>query len=182
MTAVWSIDERDIVIDMWKKGGSAAEIAKMIGRTRNSVLGYLFRLRKEFPDIPKKPNTGGRKARSPEERPIRRSRPKTIKVAKNPSESVQMINAFTPIVEQDAPEGGVPYFETRRLIHCSYILNTSKDAHKIKCCGATPFRGSSWCRKHWHEVFIERTRRERPDARLSSDKTQAASGFQFRRR
>jgi len=179
MPAYWSEDEKDIVLDMWRKGETAVAIAETLGngRTRNSVLGYLHRLRKEMPDVPKK--TEGRPTREKRfhARPKRISRPKVIKVAKEP---LPVINAFTPIVEQEAPVEGIPYFETRRFHHCTYILNTSRDAHKIKCCGGTPFRNSSWCRKHYHEVFTERTNRGKPDDHSRFGKVRAGEGSRLR--
>jgi|GEM_PF-2234883 len=178
MTIYWSNDEREIVLDMWQKGKTASVIAETLGqgRTRNSVLGYLFRLRKDHPELEKKTS------RSTERKPAKAKtskvkRPKMVKVVREP---LPMVNAYTPIVEEDAPEGGIPYFETKRFLHCSYILNTSRDAHKIKCCGGKPFKNSSWCHKHYHEVFIERTSHGKQADHLPTGKAPVASVFLLR--
>jgi GcrA cell cycle regulator len=174
----WTASDKELLIKMWQNGASAHVIAARLGngRTRNAVLGYLFRLRRSQPEL------GLRlEVMKPRERVCLSPKPK-IPVPPKPKAKPQPIqlNLFTPIEEVPPPEGGVPYFEVRRL-QCKYILNTSKDPHNVKCCGGSIFRGSSWCRTHYHEVFTTRTAPEKQVAHLSSGKTQVASKFQFRR-
>jgi hypothetical protein len=170
----WSIKERNLMVELWQAGESAAVIAFKLGngRTRNSVLGHLHRLRRNQPSLDLR-----------FEGPVKKSSTRSIPVVKKPrvkAEPKPQINLFTPIEEVPAPEGGVPYFETR-LLQCKYILNTSKDPSNIKCCGATVYRNTSWCRNHYAEVFTERTAPGKPADHLSSGKIQVASKFQFRR-
>ena len=170
----FTIADTKIVVEMWQAGSSAVAIAAKLGngRTRNSILGFIFRLRKQMPDLKRYTTEKGDKIGKSRSAP-RTPRPKPIPVVQ--------VNSFTPIVEEEPPpEGGVPYFETRKT-QCKYILNTSKDAHKIKCCGAPVYREGSWCRTHFEEVFIARNAPEKPVFHLSSGKTQVASKFQFRR-
>jgi len=166
MPRAFSKREHDELLRMWQEGVPASTIAATQGegRTRNSILGYVYRLRRTMPELQRNPAAP---------RVPKPQRPKPIPVVQ--------VNIFTPIIEEPPPEGGVPYFETR-LFQCKYILNTSKDAHNIKCCGGTVHRGSSWCRKHYEEVFIGRTDHETQAVRLLSGKTQVASKFQFRQR
>ena len=176
MPRAFSKREHDELLRMWKEGIPASTIAATLGegRTRNSVLGYVYRLRRTMPDLQRMPTPKRtRSGNPPMPRAPRPPRPKPIPVVQ--------VNLFTPIIEETPPEGGVPYFETR-LLQCKYILNTSKDAHNIKCCGGTVHRGTSWCRKHYEEVFTERSGPEIQVVRLLSGKTQAASKFQFRQR
>ena len=172
----FTVSDTKIVVEMWQEGKSAVAIAAKLGngRTRNSILGFVFRLRKRMPELKRYTTEKGAKIGKPQEQRVPRvPRPKPIPVVQ--------INTFTPIIEQEPPPiGGVPYFETRKT-QCKYILNTSKDAHKIKCCGAPVYREGSWCKTHHDEVFIARTVPERPAFRSPSGKIPAASVFQFRR-
>jgi len=173
----WSASDKATLIQMWQNGASAHVIAAKLGngRTRNAVLGYLFRLRRSHPELGLRfENT------KPRERVGLSPKPK-IPVSPKPKkiQPVQL-NLFTPIEEELAPIGGVPYFETR-LFQCKYILNTSRDPHNIKCCGGKVHRGTSWCRTHYHEVFTVRTSLGTQGGHLSFGKTQVASKFQFRR-
>ena len=166
-------DDVKIVIEMWQEGKSAVLIAERLGndRTRNSILGLVFRLRQKMPELKRYRTERGTKIGKPQ-RP--RIEPRLKKIP-----TVQ-INLFTPIVEETPPpEGGISYFETTRR-HCKYILNTSKDAHKIKCCGASVYRESSWCRHHFEDVFIVRTHPEKLAARSPTGKTPVASVLQLR--
>ena len=173
MPRMFSQREHDELLRMWKEGIPASTIAATLGegRTRNSILGYVYRLRRTMPELQRMPT------------------PKRIKSGNSPrlpkpknqlTIPVVQANSFTPIVEEPLPAGGVPYFETR-LFQCKYILNTSKDTHNIKCCGGSVYKGSSWCRKHYNEVFTGRISPETQVGHLSSGKTQVASKFQFRR-
>ena len=176
----WSKRENSLVIKLWQEGLSAIDIAEQLGngRTRNSVLGRIFRLRQNNPDIELRVDD-----RTENKKP-RKSRASSIprvprKPVPKPEKPVQ-INLFTPIEEKPAPEGGVSFLDTRAF-QCRYVLNTSKDIHNVKCCGASVFRMTSWCREHYDEVFTERNSLGKQAAHLSSGKTQVASVFQFRR-
>ena len=173
----WTPQDRTLLIKMWQDGISAHIIAATLGngRTRNAVLGYLFRLRRSHPEL-------GLRVENPKprERVGLSPKPRIPTPPKPKREPAVQLNLFTPIEEVPAPDGGVPYFETR-LFQCKYILNTSKDPHNVKCCGGTIYRGTSWCRTHYHEVFTVRTYPGTQVGHLSSGKTQVASKFQFRR-
>lgn len=154
----WKTNERDTVVRMWKDGHSASEIAREIGdgRTRSSVLGFLHRLRRTMPDLERL-----QKRNQSVKRAYVRTKPRE---QKGPPAPIPQINLRTPIPEISPPEGGVPYYETTRR-HCKYILNTSKDPNNIKCCGHVRFKESSWCEKHYREVFITRIGPETRGAR-----------------
>ena len=177
MLLPWSARDKAILIEMWQAGASAVAIAHKLGngRTRNSILGFVFRLRRKNPEIQLR-NENMRRMPNPDEINIVRTKPQP----KKKEQPIAQVNLFTPIAEEPAPHGGVPYFETR-LFQCKYILNTSKDTHNIKCCGGVVYRTTSWCRKHYNEVFIGRISPETQVGHLSSGKIQVASKFQFRR-
>ena len=146
-------------------GIHVVESPALIGETLEKVLKR-----------PKTKKAAPRKARSAAKLRKRRAKPQP----KKKKQPIAQVNLFTPIAEEPAPHGGVPYFETR-LFQCKYILNTSKDPHNIRCCGGVVYRTTSWCRKHYNEVFIGRISPETQVGHLSSGKTQVASKFQFRR-
>jgi hypothetical protein len=166
MASYWSDKDKEMVLELWKQGETAAGIARALGdgRTRNSISGLLHRmnLKRDISRVQSEPKK-------------RVFHPETIKQTIKPKE-----NFFTPIEEVPPPEGGVPYLQTRRL-ECKYILNTNSDPRNVKCCGGTVYRESSWCRHHYNEVFTARIDREKPAYRLSFGKIQAASRLQFRR-
>jgi GcrA cell cycle regulator len=39
----WTDEEHKTLLDMWEAGHTAAEIAKALGKTRNSILGRVYR-------------------------------------------------------------------------------------------------------------------------------------------
>lgn len=175
MLIPWTTRERDMMVKLWQDGESAAVIAAKLGnnRTRNSVLGFLFRLRRSHPEMEIR-------FESQQSRPRQKNTMPVVRHKKPKPEPVVQINLFTPIEEVPSPDGGVPYFETR-LFQCKYILNTSGDPHNVKCCGASVYRLTSWCKDHYYEVFTERTSHGTQVGHLSSGKTPVASKFQFRR-
>jgi len=171
MSAYWSDKDKELVLDLWKKGKSAAQIAQALGqgRTRNSVSGLLNRMNLKR-DKPKARTT-----------PIKRTpRPKVIRIRAKDEPPKPKENYYTPIEEVPPPEGGVPFYETRRT-QCKYVLNTNSNAHLIKCCGGPVYRESSWCRHHYHEVFTSHIDREKPVFHQSSGRIQAATKLHFRR-
>jgi hypothetical protein len=175
----WTNKDRELLIKMWQAGSSAQLIASVLGntRTRSAVLGYLFRLRKSQPQLGLR--FENKQTKKNQFDYLYPETPKLRRVVKQ--QIPPPLNLFTPIKEIPPPENGVPYFETR-VFQCKYILNTSKDPSNIKCCGGSTHRGTSWCHKHYDEVFIERTAPGTRAGHLLSGKIQAASGCQFRRR
>ncbi len=175
----WSIADKALLVKMWQEGCSAHMIAAKLGngRTRNSVLGFIHRLRRKDDSIALR-NENTRSNPNPDS--VRISKPKKKSTPKVKIVPLAQLNFFTVIEEEPAPVGGIPFFETR-MFQCKYILNTSKDPHNIKCCGGKTYRSTSWCRTHYAEVFTERTYPGKQVGHLSSGKTPVASKFQFRR-
>jgi hypothetical protein len=38
-------NDKELILEMWKKGNSARDIAAAVGKTRNSIMGLIYRLR-----------------------------------------------------------------------------------------------------------------------------------------
>ena len=144
LTRPFTNSEHSELLTMWRAGIPASTIASTLNRTRNSILGYVHRLRRTMPELQRVATTKREKRNVtsiPQEQRLKRAKPIPV---------VQ-VNAFTPIVEEAPPEGGVPYFETRRS-QCKYLLNTSRDIRNVKCCGGAVYMGMSWCRHHYIET------------------------------
>lgn len=100
MPRMFSQREHDELLRMWKEGIPASTIAATLGegRTRNSVLGYVYRLRRTMPDLQRMPTPKRtRSGNSPMPRAPKPPRPKPIPVVQ--------VNLFTPIVEEAATRG-----------------------------------------------------------------------------
>jgi len=64
-------DDVKIVIEMWQEGKSAVLIAERLGndRTRNSILGLVFRLRQKMPELKRYRTERGAKIGKPQRPP-----------------------------------------------------------------------------------------------------------------
>jgi hypothetical protein len=151
--------EHDKLLEMWRAGLPASEIAATLDRTRNSILGYIFRVRKDMPELQRMPTPQRKKSTT---NSLRKLNLPMVPKAK-PIPIVQK-NIYTPIVDEVAPPNGISLLDTA-YGQCRYILNTSRNVHDVKCCGRLVYNNSSWCPQHYAEVFTERTYPEKRVAR-----------------
>lgn len=131
-SVIWPDKHKQILLKMHGEGASAAEIAAVLGRTKNSIIGFIHR-------------SG-----------LSNSRPKTQIKAKKPeftlTEKPKQL-FVKPIIEVEAPKftGGVLFiFSNAR--QCKYITDhpTGLDT---RVCGKKTQVGHSWCAEHHALVY-----------------------------
>ena len=140
---MWDVER---LKQLWAEGFSATEIGQDMGKTRNAVLGKVFRLRREGHEFKERqvysPPNSGPKGRS-------RVRPqpttKKRKYKKLPDE--YQANAYDP------QSGGVEFMD-RGKRQCAYITSGDRE-YPTMCCGVAVVEGASWCPKHYEICFRE---------------------------
>lgn len=157
---VYSEEEAETVKRMWGEGYSASQIASvLVGRTRNSVIGFLHRLGDE-----KKPRLNKRTAptvRNPRKRDAM-PRPRKFRHA---AEAVhQHVRIERAKVEE--PVALMLPLDALTARQCSYACNEAASWQQHLFCGAPTPEGSLWCEHHKALVYvpaIPKTRRKRAD-------------------
>ena len=134
-SAIWPDKHKEILKEMHAAGATALEIAIKLGRTRNSVIGFIHR-------------SGLSKNRPKKQPPPKAERkPQVAKPA-------PVHKLFTkPIVEVEKPkttDGVMFVFATNR--NCKYIAG-DPDGANTRICGKRSMTGKSWCAEHFALVY-----------------------------
>lgn len=164
MTAIrpnWTDEEVATLTRMWGEGSSAGQIGKVIGRTRNSVIGRINRM-----GLTRKPTGkhGGTvtKGHKPKSNPLRKSRAKDITI-KQQSRLQSLLREQARISKQreeakvssivcEPVEGGVELLDLRPN-QCRWALGDDLAPPPFKFCGAQTVAGKSWCSAHLARAF-----------------------------
>jgi len=158
----WNEQEHEIAVSLWKSGASASKIGQELGRTRNSVMGYIHRLKLNMPDrILKK-----------EPKPIR---PRTPKVAKPRMPSIKNVKFVGPTYSSE-PSHRVSLLDLGAFM-CKWVKDDRLLGHLPEYCGLPVLDGKSWCGFHHGITTIERTSREKQGVRQSSGTTRAGAEY-----
>lgn len=139
---------QDDILKLWIDGKQGSEIAVRLRITRNSVMGYLYRLRKkgliEYKDpvVINKINRGEAKPRMPRsKRPYR-----------SPYEQIQLPFLETPRA------GGISLMELK-MDSCRYIINDGRPEN-FRFCGKPKF-SKSYCEDHHKICYYKPTKSAR---------------------
>ena len=156
MATMWTAEEAEAAISLWKAGIlSAREIGAVIGKTRNSIIGYMHRYQIERDGPAPKPKKafGPPKPRAP-----RKSRAKGKSAPPPP----------LPPGEKPAPAHGIAMIDLREH-HCRWPLGKGLDLPKFYC-GQAKLSGRSYCPVHCKLAYTAL----RPGRLFSEKKAQAA--------
>lgn len=126
MTNDWRVEQTTMLGALHAKGHSASEIGRIVGRSRNAVLGKLFRLGMRFDPA---------------------SRPKRIKTISAPKPRVKVERlarapivatkpAVKPIVGAPSADCNPRPWLTRGRGECAYPID-GPDGAVLSCCNAT---------------------------------------------
>lgn len=151
----WSVDEINILKDLADKKHTSTEIAKLLGRTRNAVMGAAFRMGISLNK--KNPSTKATiapvvKVVELKPKPTVREKPVQSVVIPMPKPPPK-VELPTPEREDTEPESRGILFVNRERNQCAYILGPVA-AEKTRCCGELVYKGSSWCAEHKAVVWV----------------------------
>ncbi|MCC3246701.1 GcrA family cell cycle regulator [Methylocystis sp. WRRC1] len=140
----WTEKEIEIVRDMWGTAASAAEIGKLLGRTKNSVIGRAHRM-------------GLANAAKPQHAPITKP-PRPAKARKPKERELSVPEIIPPPIDHiEIPEG--VSFADLRANGCRWVIGNPED---LTCCGApASHAGSAWCSHHRALVYVRPRKRDR---------------------
>lgn len=146
----WSAANDKRLIDMWFEGKSAADIANILGVSRGSVMGKVYRLRQNgVLDYRQDPSGwAGKKKKTPHPLP----NPKTMA-----SQPVQTLNLNKPKEPDPAPvvappvpvfDPSKPYKNILQLTYttCRYIMTEDTSTSAFYC--GEPVERRSYCKAH----------------------------------
>ena len=121
-------DYKPLIRDLWNKGLTASEIADKIGRTRNSVMGAISRMRATDPSI---------ETRGSGIFVVKKPRPLVIK----PPKPVELVK-----IKDDSPKGSVDIMNLKTF-SCRYIVKEGSYL-TARYCNKQIDR-SSYCADHY---------------------------------
>ena len=160
---LWTPAQMDELRQHWAAGKSATMIGKAMGRSRNSIIGKVHRMRlpgrktlERAPLVngwhwrqkalqgPRKPAGGPKPKRAPRDR-------KSIKGVSQPPWRAPMIDETAAYEAERRANGAMSFMAMpydRMPFLCHWPLTGEEGAHGIWCCEPIP-RGATYCGHHW---------------------------------
>ena len=153
--ALHSPEVIDRVIDLWRSGVSATEIAVACGLvSRNSVIGLVFRYRAAHGEIPRVAPPREPKPKKPRARSSKRSGRQSIaKPSRKERPMLQVVESVSPMPSPpvDPPSyvacrDPIPFLD-RSIYDCAWIVDGKDHRGLALCCGRRTSWGS-YCAEH----------------------------------
>jgi len=140
----WTEEDKKTALSMYSKGMSCRHIGHHFGRTRNSVIGMMYR-------------SGVYTARPTMEKPPKPPAPlrptKTVTLATMPQNSiVTKLLALKEPIPEPAADGHIP-FPAWTSSRCKYVMGDVKAAETIACGEPSISHKQPWCRYHAKIVY-----------------------------
>jgi hypothetical protein len=130
MTTLWTQEQLEIATKMYLDGHTVFEIAKVLHRSRSSVIGKISRL--------------GLKRENVKSINVQPARPKAAEQ--------RLPLPIQPVIT--VPDSGPVPFLALREHHCRAVLDQRDARGGVLCCGVPKAAGSSWCPIH-RGVYIQ---------------------------
>ena len=132
-SAIWPDKHKEILREMHSKGATILEIATKLGRTKNSIIGFIHR--------------SGLSNNRPKNIPIKAKKPEFV-VKEKPKQIF-----VKPIIEIERPKStdGVLFVYTKNR-QCKWIDNEPCGL-ETRVCGKLTATGKSWCPEHHALVY-----------------------------
>lgn len=168
-STTWADPARtETLTTLWKEGYTASQIARKMGlKTRNIVIGRLYRLglthrdQPSSPAMPKAPRLSGaqRRALNPQPRKLGAPRSRKVTKAARSTPGLRLGPGYSPtpkppiVVPDDvfAPLDGLTHrpWTSRRLTECKWPIDIGDEVHS--CC--RPTTRSGYCATHAQIAF-----------------------------
>ena len=130
----WTDEKVQKLKELWKKGHTASQIAKMLGdTTRNAVIGKAHRLGLSGRMVSKKSNSG-----------ISIIRKKRVNISQS-----QKVIDISPII--DEPMNPIVFQDIRDGL-CRWPLGEPEDIN-FKFCGRNTKEGIVYCQSHYKQAY-----------------------------
>lgn len=151
--ALHSPEVIDRVIDLWRSGAPATEIAVACGLvSRNSVIGLVFRYRAAHGEIPRVAPPREPKPKKPRARSPKRSG-RLAKPSRKERPMLQAVESVSPMPsppvgpsDQFAHRDPIPFLD-RSVFECAWIVDGKDHRGLALCCGRRTSWGS-YCADH----------------------------------
>jgi len=126
----WSPDEDSLALQYLAKGKTFAEVAKILGKTKGSVISRAHRKKWAYP--------GKKNPREQRSYTLKRPREKTF------------VNKAHPEIPRTPVENDLVMLDNAKENQCRFIIGEAKYR---KCCGQKTLVGRSWCAHHAATVY-----------------------------
>lgn len=150
--SVWTEEREKILVEMWREGKSASEIADRLaaGLSRNAVIGKLHRLGES-----KRHGEVAKKSRRPNV--IKMSRPRVARVIAaaptlNQRAEIHKLFQAAPLPE-DEVTGPRVSFDDLEPFHCRYVYGDPRHDKDWGYCSHTKVAGLSYCERHVRRCY-----------------------------
>ena len=154
MTVVWSYwteEEVEGLRRLWAKGHTGSEIASILGKSRNAVMGRISRMREHGERMPSERE---RKPPKPKVAKVPRVRKTRIVLPKIKKEPIEYVN-----VDYD-PHKNYPKFHELKKWQCRYIMNDGHASQYVFCGERTNFE--SFCPAHKQLCYTKAVKNDAP--------------------
>jgi len=131
-SVLWKPHEKAKAIQMAHAGKSMRDIAAAVGRSRNSVIGFLHRSNVILNKIPK-----------PVDNSPRKPKPRRVRTVYKPP--------VTYLAPEPFEESRVLFFDTKRF-ECKWIFDKPLNVWQTTACGQ-PIHKGSYCEHHYNIVY-----------------------------
>ena len=138
---MWTDDEDKLLIELWAAGKTSNQIADALQKSRGSIMGRVFRLRKEGVDLSARPRPP-RKKRSYTYTPKPKPKPRVLELAAVARPIPQPVSPFISAPETEYGEA-CDILELR-FFSCRYIVKEKPTLY----CNAMVHK-HSYCEKHF---------------------------------
>ena len=153
----WTPELTDLVERLWMEGKSSNQIGRMIGKTRNAVIGKVHRM--GLISAHRQQPTLARVYNSPPPAPPKPPKPRAEPVRSPPAAIKENVVPLPPRPPPKPPDGGLSLLSLQYGIHCAYPVSGG-GADLVYCGGETG--GGRYCEVHRQVMY------DRPKAAHSS--------------
>lgn len=154
MTVVWSYwteEEIEQLRQFWAKGHTGSEIASMLNKSRNAVMGRISRMRERGERLPSERERKPPKIKAAKVPRVRKTR---IIIPKSQKEPVEYVN-----VDYD-PNKKYTKFQDLKKWQCRYVMNDGHASQYVFCGEKTNFE--SFCPAHKRLCYTKAVKNDTP--------------------
>ena len=154
MTVVWNYwteEEVEGLRQLWAKGHTGSEIANMLGKSRNAVMGRISRMREHGERMPSERE---RKPPKPKVAKVPRVRKTRIVLPKIKKEPIEYVN-----VDYDLNKN-YPKFHELKKWQCRFVMNDGHASQYVFCGEKTNFE--SFCPAHKQLCYTKAVKNDAP--------------------